>query len=645
MCGFSGFYKYFTTVDKACSLLNSMGEVISHRGPDDSGVWYNEQQGIGFSHRRLAIVDLSPAGHQPMESSSKRFMMAFNGEIYNHLSLRVLLEQESSINWVGHSDTETLLQAFEVWGVEETIRQTIGMFAMAVWDNKNTKLSLIRDRVGEKPLYYGWQDDTLVFGSELSSLKLHPKFTAEIDRNALSMYMRQGYVSAPYSIYQGINKLNAGTIIHFNANFNEPEEIIYWSANDIVTEGDKKPYEGNATDVVNELEKVLGDAVERQMMADVPLGAFLSGGVDSSAIVALMQSRSSKPVKTFSIGFHEKGYNEAEYAKEVAKHLGTEHTEFYATTEDALAVIPDLAAIYSEPFADSSQIPTYLVSKMAKKYVTVSLSGDGGDELFSGYSRYKKTADAWNKIKFIPKPARKLTAFLLKSIPTALWDKLFSFYGDNFGDQIHKGAEALKSVSFENFYANYLMAHTREPNAIVIGGVDPLSSYQQSEETSQLGLFEKMSLLDIKSYMADDILCKVDRAAMAVSLETRVPLLDHTVVEFSARIPMSIKRFNDDAKWPLRQVLYRYVPKKLIERPKKGFGIPLEKWLREGLKDWAEELLDKSKIQQQGFFQPNMVEKIWSEHQSGKRNWSYLLWNILMFQAWYEKHHKDGGAE
>lgn len=636
MCGLSGFYKYFSSEQEADKLLNVMGAVISHRGPDDSGTWFDKTNGVGFSHRRLAIVDLTAAGHQPMHSYSGKYVIAFNGEIYNHVILRGLLEKEATISWNGSSDTETLLQAFEIWGVEKTIEQTIGMFAMAVWNTVSNKLTLIRDRLGEKPLYYGWQNDTLIFGSELSSIKLHPKFEAEIDRNALSMYMRQGYISSPYSIYQGIKKLNAGTMIHFDVNCEHPEELTYWSASNTIIDGAKKSYQGTLAEAVTELEGVLGDAVERQMAADVPLGAFLSGGVDSSTIVALMQLRSSKPVKTFSIGFHEEGYNEALYAKEVARHLGTEHTELYATTEDALAVIPHLASIYSEPFADSSQIPTYLVSKMAKEHVTVSLSGDGGDELFSGYSRYKRTADAWNKIQLFPVPVRKLTAFFLKSVPTSFWDRLFSFHSSNFGDQIHKGADALKSTSFENFYANYLMAHTREPEHMVIGGRDPLYSQQFSTEENSLGLYDKMSLLDLKTYMIDDILCKVDRAAMAVSLETRVPLLDHTVVEFTAKLTMNIKRLNGGIKWPLRQILYKYVPKELIERPKKGFGIPLEKWLREGLRDWADNLLDFDKISEQGYLNPMLVEKLWNEHKEGKRNWSYILWNILMFQAWLE---------
>jgi len=637
MCGISGFFKPGGFNSEPSELLKIMGNVISHRGPDDAGEWFNNDDGIAFSHRRLAVVDLSPAGHQPMSTDSGRFTIAFNGEIYNHLELRQLLKDEvQNHEWRGHSDTETLLLAFEKWGVEETLKKATGMFAIALWDHKSKKLMLIRDRLGEKPLYYGWQNETLVFGSELSSLKLHPDFIGEISTEALSLLIRQSYIPAPYSIYVNTAKLMPGTMLVYNAHSKIPEKITYWSVNDVIQKGSNSPYKGTAEELVDALELKLGDAVERQMMADVPLGAFLSGGIDSSTIVALMQSRSSKPVKTFSIGFYEEGYNEAEHAKAVAEHLGTEHTEFYATEEDALAVIPKLALLYSEPFADSSQIPTFLVSQMAKKHVTVSLSGDGGDELFSGYSRYKKTLDMWNKISFIPYWARLTIASTIRAIPTQIWDKLP--IGNNVGDQVHKGAEALASDSFDRFYVNYLMSHSRTPETIVINGSDP-QYLKERVQAIKLNNNVRMTLIDHHSYLPDDILCKVDRAAMGVSLETRVPLLDHSLVEFAAKVPMRIKNFDGQAKWPLKQVLFKYVPRELIERPKKGFGIPLAKWLRGGLKDWATDLLNEDKIKEQGLFYPDMVSKLWSEHQSGSRNWSYLLWNILMFQLWYEEHH------
>jgi len=636
MCGFAGFYSLKYSVNKPTELLTKMADEIIHRGPDDAGIWFLENETIGFSHRRLSIVDLSPAGHQPMLSSTERYVLAFNGEIYNHLNLRLELEKETFCDWHGHSDTETLLKGFEVWGVKETIVKTIGMFAMSIWDNTEKSLILLRDRLGEKPLYYGWQNDILLFGSELSALKQYPNFSSEINREALSLLIRQGFIPAPYCIYEGINKLMPGTMLVYYPGSKKPETVTYWCVNDVIQNGSNKPFGGTKEELVDELALKLGDAVERQMMADVPLGAFLSGGVDSSTIVALMQSRSSKPVKTFSIGFYEDGYNEAEHAKAVAKHLGTDHTELYLTEEDALAVIPELAHLYSEPFADSSQIPTFLVSKMAKEHVTVVLSGDGGDELFAGYGRYKKTLDMWNKINKIPLSARPTLASFIKAIPVTIWNKLP--IGNNIGDQIHKGADALVSKDFEDFYGNYLMAHSRNPESIVINGSDP-HYLKERFKGVKLNNNEKMALIDHHSYLPDDILCKVDRAAMGVSLETRVPLLDHSIVEFAAKVPMNVKVFDGQTKWPLKQVLYKYVPRELIDRPKKGFGIPLEKWLRGGLKNWASELLSEDKIKAQGFFYPEMVSEIWSEHQCGTRNWSYLLWNILMFQAWYEKHH------
>lgn len=636
MCGFSGYYSPNYVVENSCEILNRMGEAIAHRGPDDQGIWVSKCSEVGFSHRRLAIIDLSPAGHQPMKSSCGRYVISYNGEIYNHQALRRELSLEVDCHWLGTSDTETLLKGFEIWGIEGTIVKAIGMFSMAVWDTKYETLTLLRDRLGEKPLYYGWQGNCLVFGSELSSLKQGPQFNMAINREALSLLVRQGYIPAPYSIYCGIEKLIPGTILVFSKKNRTPEKITYWSAEDVINDGASNSHQINRSSLVDELDSVIGDAVERQMMADVPLGAFLSGGIDSSTIVALMQSRSTTPVKTFSIGFYEDGFNEADHAKLVAQHLGTEHTEYYVTEEDALSVVPLLSSLYSEPFADSSQIPTYLVSKMAKEHVTVSLSGDGGDELFSGYSRYKNTVDMWSRINLIPKPIRPTIRGFIKAIPPAILDLIP--IGKNIGDKLHKGADTLVYKDFKSFYLNYLTAHCREPHKIVIGGSDPQYLDFRMNDTV-LDNKTLMNLIDHLSYLPDDILCKVDRAAMGVSLETRVPLLDHTVVEYAAKVPHALKNFEGEAKWPLKQVLYKYVPKELIDRPKKGFGIPLEKWLRGGLRGWAGDLLREDKIKEQGFFHPDMIAKLWEEHLSGSRNWSYLLWNILMFQAWYENNH------
>lgn len=649
MCGIAGFWGYGgLKTDAVQDVALRMADTIRHRGPDDCGVWREDSAQLALVHRRLSIVDLSPAGHQPMASASDRYMIVFNGEIYNHLALRTELQNEGMApNWRGHSDTESLLAAFEAWGIEKTLQRVIGMFALALWDRRERMLSLARDRLGEKPLYYGWQSGTLLFGSELKALKAHPAFKSEIDRDALALMMRHNYIPAPYSIYQGIKKLPPGTYIQLDATSCQEQVTprAYWSLGDVVQSGLANPFAGDDVAAVNALDSVLRAAVNLQMVADVPLGAFLSGGIDSSTVVALMQAQSSRPVKTFSIGFSEEGYNEAEHAKAVARHLGTDHTELYVTSEQAMAVIPQLPTLYDEPFSDSSQIPTFLVSQMAKQHVTVSLSGDAGDELFGGYNRYVLSQALWNKISYLPAPARKGVARIINAIGPTAWNRMLeplqglmpnSLRQANIGDKLHKGAEVLSAGNNAELY-RFMISHWTDPSQLILGGKEPPTVVSNSTLQPKTDTFvHQMMALDTLSYLPDDILCKVDRAAMGVSLETRIPFLDHRVVEFAWRLPLSLKLRNGQGKWLLRQVLYNYVPKELIDRPKMGFAVPIGSWLRGPLRDWAEELLDESRLRQEGYFNPGPIRQKWAEHLSGQRNWQTHLWNILMFQAWLQ---------
>jgi len=623
-----------------------MATAILHRGPDDAGVWVDAHAGIALAHRRLSILDLSPAGHQPMCSSSGRFVTAFNGEIYNHSELRTELEALGRApSWRGHSDTETLLAGFEVWGIEATLKKSIGMFAIALWDKQTHLLTLARDRMGEKPLYFGWQGSgehrSFLFGSELKALKQHPAFAAPIDRDALCLLLRHNYIPAPYSIYQGISKLEPGCLLTVSLEQLEPKIGKYWNTLEVASAGIKDQFTGSANEAVDALERIAKDAVRQQMMADVPLGAFLSGGIDSSTVVALMQAQSARPVKTFTIGFNEEGYNEAQHAKVVARHLGTEHTELYVTSQQAMDVIPRLPSLYCEPFADSSQIPTFLVSQLARQHVTVSLSGDAGDELFCGYNRYQITKDLWSKISLAPSPLRALAAKGITSIAPKQWDRIARFIPGSsqyvsVGDKLHKGAGVLASHIVDELYLG-MVSHLRDPSTWVIGGKEPLTRLT-GEHAALNGLdpVERMMALDAVSYLPDDILVKVDRAAMGVSLESRVPFLDHRIVEFAWSLPLEYKLRDGQTKWPLRQVLYRYVPRELIDRPKMGFGIPLHDWLRGPLREWAEELLGEERLRREGFFHPEPIRQKWVEHLSGQRNWAALLWNVLMFQAWLE---------
>jgi asparagine synthase (glutamine-hydrolysing) len=641
MCGFAGFLGGAPNIGFE-AVLRAMGDALLHRGPDDGGVWWDPAAQIGLSHRRLSILDLSPAGHQPMVSPCERFVLAYNGEIYNHLELRAELEaQNGHFDWRGHSDTETLLAALRHWGVEGALQRLNGMFAFGLWDAAERTLFLARDRMGEKPLYYGRSGDTFLFGSELKALAAHPDWRGEVDRDALALYMRHNDVPAPWSIYRGIRKLPPA---HFVAIGDGGRAVgaprCYWDLGAVAEQG-VAGASGTPEALADELDALLRDAVGRRMMADVPLGAFLSGGYDSSTVAALMQAQSSRPVKTFTIGFKEEGYDEAQHARAVAAHLGTDHTELYVTPAEALAVIPKLPTMYDEPFADSSQIPTFLVSQLARRHVTVALSGDGGDELFYGYERYFKATKIWVLLSRLPLPVRRLASGLLVHAPGNALEKTLGVLPkrlrvNHLADRLPKLAEVLVCENGESFYRR-LVSQWKEPERVVLGARKPETILSAPDRLPPLpGLRERMMLLDMLTYLPDDILTKVDRASMAVSLEARVPLLDHRVVEFAWRVPTAYKYRDGQGKWLLRQVLYRYVPRELMERPKMGFGVPIEHWLRGPLRDWSEALLDEKRLREEGYFDPAPIRMMWEEHVAGKRRWHYYLWDVLMFQAWLE---------
>lgn len=639
MCGISG---YWDRDNRDLKAACDMAQRITSRGPDDFGVWSDALRGPVLAHRRLSVLDLSPAGHQPIQSPCARYVLVYNGEIYNHWDLREDLEREGgAFDWRGHSDTETLLAALRHWGMQGTLERLNGMFAFALWDSSEQTLFLARDRMGEKPLYYGRSGDAFLFGSELKALTAHPCWQGQVNREVLALYMRHSYVPAPWSIYRGIFKLAPAHFVAIRDGGHYVEEAVcYWNLGQVAEQGAARAA-GDPVALTDELDDLLRDAIKRRMVADVPLGAFLSGGYDSTTVVALMQTQSQRPVKTFSIGFCDDGFNEAEHARAVAGYLGTEHTELYVTSEEALGVIPKLPTIYDEPFADASQIPTYLVSELARRHVTVSLSGDGGDELFCGYNRHIVGPDAWSNVARLPASLRKLAGQIvgrlarrdLQSWMDALPGK---WVIPHVANKLDKLGDALCAQDRLDFYRS-LVSHWKDPASVVLHADEPETSLTRPDWLPSLpGLREQMMYLDMMTYLPDDILTKVDRASMAVSLEARVPLLDHRLVEFAWRVPTEFKYRDGQGKWLLRQVLYRYVPQHLVDRPKRGFGVPIEHWLRGPLRAWAEDLLDEQRLREEAFFDPVPIRKMWHEHLSGRRRWHHQLWNLLMFQAWLE---------
>jgi asparagine synthase (glutamine-hydrolysing) len=646
MCGIAGFVDLGTrtSAENGESLARRMADALRHRGPDDAGVWSDAGAGAFLAHRRLSILDLSPAGHQPMSSVSGRYILVFNGEIYNHGDIRKELDGLASRSWRGHSDTEVVLAAIDQWGMRGALDRFVGMFAIALWDRRESELTLARDRAGEKPIFWGRFGDIVLFGSELKALRAHPGFKAEVDREALALFLRHSCVPAPHCIYRGVRKVQPGTLIRLRSR-GSPAVETYWSARGHADAGLVRRWEGDEAGAATELERLIGQSVAMQLVADVPVGAFLSGGIDSSLVVALAQSRSSRPIRTFSIGFAEEQYDEARFARAVAGHLGTDHTEMYVSPAQAMEVIPSLAGIYDEPFADPSQIPTFLVAQLARRHVTVSISGDGGDELFAGYNRHTQAERLQHLASSLPRAVRRALAAGLFSVSPSGWDRLFGpisatmpgrLRHANIGDKLHRVARLMRAGSVDLY--RDLTSHWTEEAVVIGAGVpDSERDFADGNRPAFPGFAETAAWLDFVGYLPDDILVKVDRASMAVSLESRVPLLDHRVIEFAWRLPMEMKLREGGGKWLLRQVLYRYVPRKLLDRPKMGFSIPLHAWLRGPLRSWAEALLDEKRLSREGYFNPRPIREKWSEHLSGRRNWQYWLWDVLMFQAWSER--------
>jgi asparagine synthase (glutamine-hydrolysing) len=644
MCGFTGIFRKSGTDSGFANELTAMVRTLAHRGPDSEGIWRDERGSVGLAHRRLSIQDLSPLGHQPMHSRGDRYVIAYNGEIYNFLELRSEL-MKYGVNFRGESDTEVMLAAFENWGVENSLERFVGMFAFALWDKRDRQLYLARDRMGEKPLYYGWQGRSFVFGSELKPLRICRDWKGEIDRNVLTLLLRFNYIPTPYSIYRNIYKLHPGTLLVLSdGDERDVRHLTYWSAASVFEEGAQDPLRMTPEDIVDELEVLLRESIRQQMISDVPLGAFLSGGVDSSTVVALMQSIGNSPVKTFTIGFEMPGYDEAAQAKKVSHYLGTDHTELYLSPQQAMDVIPSLGDIYDEPFADSSQIPTHLVSKLARSQVTVSLSGDGGDELFCGYTRYFDTCNQWHRRSMMPGLLRQTAAHLGLKVPERIAGAaLYPFFKafsttqrNNLGRRFHRRMDGWLLDDLKSYYRHSISLWTN-PRDLVLGADEPLAPFGNGNSSiSADSPLTQMMYLDATTYLPDDILVKVDRAAMAVSLETRIPFLNHRIVEFASRIPAAVHVNDSRGKWALRQVLYRHVLRDIVDRPKSGFEIPVSIWLRGPLKTWAQELLDLRRLRREGVFNADLVHRTWTQHLAGTDDHSHQLWGILMFQSWMD---------
>lgn len=636
MCGITGFFDFSGGSEgRLRATVEAMQEAIAYRGPDAGTTFVDAAAGLALGHRRLSIIDLSPAGAQPMVSANGRYVIIYNGEIYNTPEVA---RELTGIAWRGHSDTEVLLEACAAWGVTNAISRFIGMFAFALWDRQERKLTLVRDRLGIKPVYYGRRGNLFLFGSELKALRAHPDWTPKISPAAVAAYLRLGYIPAPLSIYDGIRKLPPGHILEIDAAGKENLHC-FWDLRAHAKAGQTNLDNRPADEIISDLEALIADSVRRRMVADVPLGAFLSGGIDSSTVVALMQAQSSRPVKTFTIGFEDKRFNEADRAAAIAKHLGTDHTELILSASETQNVIPLLPDMFDEPFADYSQIPTYLVSKLARSAVTVSLSGDGGDEVFGGYTRYLGIDRIWQIARFLPSPLRRSVSAVLRALPPQSWDKALSALPGGLlpshpGDKIHKGAGILAERDSDAMYGRLVSlwpeaGHPTDDHAY------PWADASFATDVPEL--VARLRTMDMQTYLVDDILTKLDRATMAVSLEGRVPLLDHRVVEMGWRMPRDLLIRNGIGKWPLRQVLYRHVPEALVSQPKMGFSIPLGDWLRGPLRDWAEDLLAPAALEQTGLLNVDVIRTVWADHLAKRINWPHQIWVVLMLQAWLRR--------